>query len=53
MGLTPAPLLVGQGGFASLSEKVELVYDSKCSRGIKGTLGAKAGKVGAGVEGAV
>lgn len=42
-----------KGAPASISEKVELVYDSKCGWGIKGTLGAKAGKVGAGVEGAV
>ncbi len=38
---------------ASISEKVEFVYDSKCGFGIKGTAGVKAGKVGAGVEGCV
>lgn len=38
---------------ANISEKVELVYDSKCGFGIKATAGVKAGKVGAGVEGCV
>jgi len=42
-----------KGSPASISQKIELVYDSKCGWGIKGTLGAKAGKAGAGVEGAV
>lgn len=42
-----------KGSPASVSEKIELVYDSKCGWGIKGTMGAKAGKAGAGVEGAV
>jgi hypothetical protein len=42
-----------KGAPASISQKVELVYDSKCGWGIKGTAGAKMGKVGAGVEGAV
>lgn len=38
---------------ASISQKIELVYDSKCGWGIKGTMSGKAGKFGAGVEGAV
>lgn len=42
-----------KGAPASISQKIELVYDSKCGWGIKGTMGAKMGKVGAGVEGAV
>jgi hypothetical protein len=42
-----------KGSPAKISEKVELVYDSKCGWGIKGTAGAKVGKVGASVEGAV
>lgn len=42
-----------KGAPASISQKIELVYDSKCGWGIKGTMGAKMGKAGAGVEGAV
>lgn len=42
-----------KGSPASISQKIELVYDSKCGWGIKGTMGAKMGKAGAGVEGAV
>ena len=42
-----------KGSPAKISEKIELVYDSKCGWGIKGTAGAKIGKVGASVEGAV
>ena len=51
VGLDTSSVL--KGAPASISQKVELVYDSKCGWGIKGTMGAKAGKVGAGVEGAV
>lgn len=43
----------GKESPASLSQKMELVYDSKCGWGIKGTMGAKVGKVGAAVEGCV
>jgi hypothetical protein len=42
-----------KGSPAAISQKIELVYDSKCGWGIKGTMGAKVGKVSAGVEGAV
>ncbi len=42
-----------KGAPASISQKIELVYDSRCGWGIKGTLGTKVGKVGASVEGAV
>ncbi|MCU0759808.1 MAG: hypothetical protein MUF07_11530 [Steroidobacteraceae bacterium] len=40
-------------GPAKLSEKVELVYDSGCGWGIKGTGSINAGAAGAGVEGAI
>ena len=40
-------------GPAKLSEKVELVYDSSCGWGIKGTGSINAGAAGAGVEGAI
>jgi hypothetical protein len=40
-------------GPAKLSEKVELVYDSACGWGIKGTGSVSAGAAGAGVEGAI
>ncbi len=43
----------GKESPANLSQKIELVYDSKCGWGIKGTMGAKLGKAGAGVEGCV
>ncbi len=42
-----------KGAPASISQKIELVYDSKCGWGIKGSMGAKMGKAGAGVEGVV
>jgi hypothetical protein len=38
---------------AKLSEKVELVYDSACGWGVKGSGGVSAGAAGAGVEGAI
>ncbi len=38
---------------AGISQKIELVYDSKCGWGLKGTMGAKFGGTSAGVEGAV
>lgn len=38
---------------AGISQKIELVYDSKCGWGFKGTMGAKIGGTSAGVEGAV
>jgi hypothetical protein len=40
-------------GPAKLSEKLELVYDSACGWGIKGTGSISGGAAGAGVEGAV
>lgn len=40
-------------GPAKLSEKLELVYDSACGWGIKGTGSVSGGAAGAGVEGAV
>jgi hypothetical protein len=40
-------------GPAKLSEKVELVYDSSCGWGIKGTGSVNAGAAGAGIEGAI
>ena len=40
-------------GPAKLSEKVELVYDSACGWGIKGTGSVSAGAAGAGIEGAI
>lgn len=40
-------------GPAKLSEKVELVYDSACGWGIKGSGGISAGAAGSGVEGAI
>lgn len=40
-------------GPAKLSEKVELVYDSACGWGIKGTGSINGGAAGAGVEGAI
>lgn len=40
-------------GPAKLSEKLELVYDSACGWGVKGTGGINAGAAGAGVEGAI
>ena len=40
-------------GPAKLSEKVELVYDSACGWGIKGTGSVSAGTAGAGIEGAI
>jgi hypothetical protein len=40
-------------GPAKLSEKVEIVYDSACGWGIKGSGGINAGAAGAGVEGAI
>ena len=40
-------------GPAKLSEKVELVYDSACGWGVKGTGSVNAGAAGAGIEGAI
>ena len=40
-------------GPAKLSEKVELVYDSACGWGIKGSGSINGGAAGAGVEGAI
>lgn len=40
-------------GPAKLSEKVELVYDSACGWGIKGSGSINAGAAGSGVEGAI
>jgi len=40
-------------GPAKLSEKVELVYDSACGWGVKGTGSVSAGAAGAGIEGAI
>jgi Flp pilus assembly protein TadD len=40
-------------GPAKLSEKIELVYDSACGWGIKGTAGINASVIGGGVEGAI
>jgi len=40
-------------GPAKLSEKVELVYDSSCGWGIKGTGSVNGGAAGAGIEGAI
>lgn len=40
-------------GPVKLTQKVELVYDSACGFGIKGTMGAGAGAAGGGVEGAI
>lgn len=38
---------------ASISQKIELVYDSKCGWGVKGTMNTKIDKMAAGVEGAI
>ena len=40
-------------GPAKLSEKLELVYDSACGWGVKGTGSVSAGAAGAGIEGAI
>jgi hypothetical protein len=50
VGVDTGSLLPGP---AKLSEKVELVYDSSCGWGIKGTGNLNAGAAGAGVEGAI
>lgn len=54
VGLDTGKILPGP---AKLSEKMELVYDSACGWGIKGTLGvsasAGAGSAGGGVEGVI
>lgn len=50
IGVDTGKLLPGP---AKLSEKVELVFDSACGVGIKGTAGVNAGATGAGVEGAI
>lgn len=50
VGVDTGKLLPGP---AKLSEKVELVYDSACGWGIKGSGGINAGATGAGFEGAI
>lgn len=50
VGVDTGKLLPGP---AKLSEKVELVFDSACGVGIKGTAGINAGAAGAGVEGTI
>jgi hypothetical protein len=50
VGVDTGSLLPGP---AKLSEKLELVYDSACGWGVKGTGNVNAGAAGAGVEGAI
>jgi hypothetical protein len=52
MGMGIDTSSVAPGPF-KISEKIELVYDSRCGWGIKGTAGASAGVASAGVEGCV
>lgn len=50
VGVDTGSLLPGP---AKLSQKLEIVYDSACGFGVKGTGGVNAGAAGAGVEGAI